>query len=316
MIPRPIEVSLYKILKEKKNKKFLLAVSGGLDSMALLYAFNEISKKLNFEFAVAYIHHGPAAAAQLQFRHQAREFVRDFCSSKKIPFFTNDEKSQKEVLVSEQQLRHLRLTELARIKKTTASDFVVFSHHRDDLLETRLLRLIRGTGPEGLIAMREEKGAILRPFLRHSKAQLKSYLQMMGRGEKKLWLEDPSNENSHFLRNWLRNKWLPALERRRSGSLSGIERSLQSLADLIADSGNLEAYFDGEKISRTLFLQLSLTDKRRVLAFYLRRKECKDFGLSHINELIKRLDVEQKDLTFSLLKKNWLANARHIWCEG
>jgi hypothetical protein len=60
---------------------------------------------------------------------------------------------------------------------------------------------------------------------------------------------------------------------------------------------------------------LTPSDKRRVLGAYLDQSGLRDYGLSHINELIKRLDVEQKVLTFRLLKKIWLANAKHIWCE-
>jgi hypothetical protein len=69
-------------------------------------------------------------------------------------------------------------------------------------------------------------------------------------------------------------------------------------------------------VLRPEYTGLSSAEKKRVWAQYLRQIGVKNYGLSHINELVKRLDVEQKDLTFILLKKRWLANARHIWCES
>jgi tRNA(Ile)-lysidine synthase len=312
MVVRPLEVSLYKILKEKRDKKFLLAVSGGMDSMALFFIFKELAKKLSFQFSVAHIHHGPASdSLQRAFRDGARSFVKKQTIAAGVPFFTNtvDEGTE---LKSEADFRKLRLEFLSQIKKQTASDFVVFAHHREDLLETRLLRLMRGTGPEGLVAMRVQKGAVLRPFLRHSKVELNSYLQLI-KGD---FVMDPSNEENNYLRNWLRNKWLPALEAKVPGACDRLEQSLQNIADLAVRPRNLKSCFEGDKILRSEFILLDLTDKRRVLGDYLRRYIGRDFGLSHINELIKRLDVEQNELTFKVLKKNWRANARHIWCES
>jgi tRNA(Ile)-lysidine synthase len=312
MVVRPLEVSLYKILKEKRDKKFLLAVSGGMDSMALFYIFKELAKKLSIQFSVAHIHHGPSLdSLQRAFRDGARAFVAKQCVDAGVPFFSNTVEEEIE-LKSEADFRRLRLEFLSQTKKQTASDIVVFAHHREDLLETRLLRLIRGTGPEGLVAMRVEKGAVLRPFLRHSKQELKRYLELV-QGE---FVIDPSNGENRYLRNWLRNTWLPALEVKVPGGAERLEQSLQNIADLAIRPRSLKSCFDGEKLLRSEFMLLDLADKRRVLGDYLRRHIGRDFGLSHINELIKRLDVEQNELTFKVLKKNWRANARHIWCES
>lgn len=315
MIPRPVEVGLHAFLSEKKGKSFLLAVSGGLDSMALLQAFYEVAPKIPVTFAVVHIHHGPGhgseAEEQKAFRDQAERFVKRACAEKKIPFFNNDISEIYRPLKSEQEFRRLRLEELAKLKAQSASDYVVFAHHADDLLETRLLRLIRGTGPEGLVAMKVENGVRLRPFLHHSRAELEEYVEKLSVP----WIEDPSNIKSHYLRNWLRNKWLPALERRYAGAAHSLGRSLQSIADFTQTAPSLEHCFEGERLLRSEFMLLSASDKRRVLGIYLRQVQCLHFGLSHLNELIKRLDVEQTDLTFRVLKKNWRANARHIWSE-
>lgn len=316
MIPRPVEVGLHAFLSEKKGKSFLLAVSGGLDSMALLQAFHEVAPKIPVEFAVAHIHHGPgagpAAEEQKAYRDQVERFVKKHCAEKKIRFFNNDISEMDRALKSEQEFRRHRLAELSKLKMQSESDYVVFAHHADDLLETRLLRLIRGTGPEGLMAMKVENGVRLRPFLQHSRRELEEYVEKMSVP----WLEDPSNTQSQYLRNWLRNKWLPALERRYAGAAHSLGRSLQSIADFTDSPPPVDHCFDQGRLLRSEFILLRPSDKRRVLGFYLRQAHCHDFGLSHLNELIKRLDVEQTELTFRVLKKNWRANARHIWCEG
>lgn len=324
MTPRPVEVSLRQLLDQYYGKSsdlpkaFLLAVSGGLDSMALLYAFIEMRKRLPLKIAVAHVHHGGGSPETVHFRNQAHDVVRDVCAANQVPFYTNitstdDLSHVPDYGASEAGLRRLRREALLEIKKRAQMPFVVFAHHRDDLLETRLMRLIRGTGSLGIVAMQIRRGAVLRPFLKLSRLDLEDYMRTVS-GH---WVEDPSNAQTDYLRNWIRGSWLPALEARQPGSKAVLAQSLNLLAQAVSKSDSLEHCFDVDgKIIRSELLSLSLEEKKRVFALYLRRQNVKDYGLSHINELVKRLDVERKELTFTLAQKNWLANARHIWCES
>ncbi len=321
MKPRPIEIGLRKFvdaLPESSRRSFLLAVSGGLDSMALLYAFVELRKRVALELSVAHIHHGGGDPSTVRFRNQSHDMVREFCAKNAIPFYTNitstnDLSGVPDYGTSEDAFRRLRREALVRIKQMSGARYVVFGHHHDDLLETRILRLIRGCGPLGLVSMQSKRGVVLRPFLPFPRHVIEEYIHAI-HGQ---WVEDPSNARTDYLRNWIRSSWLPALETRQPGSKAVMAKSLQLVAQAVSKKDSLELCFSADgKIIRSELLCLSLEDKKRVFAMYLQRKKVKDFGLSHVNELVKRLDVERKELTFKLAKKNWLANARHIWCEG
>lgn len=317
MTPRPVEVELHKYLSLIPKKSFLLAVSGGIDSMAMLYAFNEMKKRMDLDVRVAHIHHGRGNPEVVTFRNQSFEVVKETCEEFGLSFFSNIESVENLSEIpdygsSEESFRRLRYEALLKIKTETKSHFVVFAHHRDDLLETRLMRLLRGCGAQGLMAMSPKKGIVLRPFLRLERAQMEEYVH----GLNAHYVDDPTHGDFAYLRNWVRGAWLPALESRVPGSKAVIANSLNLIAYSVAKSELFSQCFtDDGKIIRSELLSLSLEEKKRVFALYLKRKNVKNYGLSHVNELVKRLDVERNELTFKLAQKNWLANARHIWCE-
>lgn len=317
MTPRPIEIELYKFFKPYKNKKFLLAVSGGADSMCLLYAFVELRKRWNLHFCVVHVHHGTGTNAQTQFRDRAYSFVKAECESLKVQFHSNITELSQVATVrdhthSEAGFRELRKDVFTKIKKRTQADALVLAHHKEDLLETRLMRLIRGCGAHGIVAMKRKKGSVLRPFLVFERADLEQYIQSI----KGHWVEDPSNSDVRYLRNWVRHSWLPLLEEKIPGSKAVLANSLHLLANSLQPEESMTRCFSSEgHILRPELLTLSLEDKKRVFAIYLKKQKVLNYGLSHVNELVKRLDVERKELTFKLAQKNWLANARHIWCE-
>jgi len=311
LIPRPLEIKLLKTLRELSGpRRILLAVSGGMDSMALLYVLKSLRDKVDHQFVVAHIHHG----GRNTHRDKAYKLVKQESTKAGFEFVSNiphlREAARLPSLKSEAALRKFRLENLKIIKQLKNCDLIVFAHHKEDLLETRLIRLIRGTGPQGLAAMSEKNGAVLRPFLSFSKEDLQNYLKRAG-GK---FTEDPTNESSQYLRNWLRNEWLPALEAVRPGANKALASSLEAVVESL-DTTPLVECLEDRKIIRSDFIALRDSDKRRVLGNYLKQQGFKDYGRSHINELVKRLDVEQKVLTFRLLKRMWLANARHIWCE-
>ncbi|MBY0384995.1 tRNA lysidine(34) synthetase TilS, partial [bacterium] len=226
-------------------------------------------------------------------------FIENLKDIKKLPVIKN----------SEAELRKYRKTVFREVWRKQAFDFLVFAHHADDLFETRLLRMLRGTGPQGLRAMSVENDTVLRPFLKISKQQLSDYLA------KDVYFTDPSNASSRYLRNWLRNQWLPQLEKARPGASRCLQQSIELILEATQSAPSLDFCFDQGKLLRSEYVGLPVPDKKRAWALYLKQMGTQNYGLSHINELVKRLDVEQKDLTFVLLKKRWLANARHIWCE-
>ena len=208
-----------------------------------------------------------------------------------------------------------RQTLEGQIKKASAGDrgWLVLAHHREDLMESRFIRLIRGTGGLGVSSMQVKNPPLLRPLLPLSRWELKNYLE--SKNEK--WLEDPSNGKNVYLRNWLRNQWFPLLEDKRPGSLSSLGRSLEVLAQCINVNEQTHPRvfqcIQGGQIYVSDFLTLSPQEKTQALALYMKTQGVRDYGLSHIREILKRLDSSQKKLEFQLLGRLWQLDSGRLY---
>lgn len=298
-----LEHHLWRELQEQRllPQKLLVGFSGGADSLALLWALHRVKKT---GLAAAYIHHGPGG--NTSYRDQAEQFCRDFCERHQIPFFV--QKYEGASLSSEAELREFRHRSLEHLRKQTGSDLLALAHHREDLLETRILRLIRGTGPQGLVAMRVLQGTFFRPFLKISKKDLLVYLEKYALSA----LEDPSNQDLHPLRNWLRQDWLRALEERQEGALNSLGRSLEALAEMGAVEELPEGLVIDQGLSRSHFLAASSSQQKRALARLLLQEGVRNFSQAHLEEIQKRLDNSQKDFTFRVGGVEWVVNAQQI----
>lgn len=298
-----LEHQLLKILKEQDllQKNILVGFSGGVDSMALLASLSRVMKG---RVSACFVHHGPGE--NVPYRERAENFCRNFCDTHGIDFYTEIHAGA--VLTSEAELRDFRHRTLEKWRLQTNSDLLALAHHREDLLETRLLRLIRGTGPQGLEAMRVLQAPLLRPFLKTSKKDLEKYLQ----ARSFLALEDPSNLDLNPFRNWIRNEWLVALEKRQEGAVNSLGRSLEILAENLDEASFSEEIFVENALSRPHYLSLSKTQQKRALASYLLSQNLRHFSQSHLEEVQKRLDNSQKELTFRVSGVDWVINAQQI----
>lgn len=302
-----------------RRDRFLLALSGGLDSMALLQIFLHAREHFKVEFSVAHFFHGESPdPIQRDYRHNARAFVEHLCRKSNVTYYCNSTEPLHDTdtfeSASEASLREKRYAYLWQIFEKENFDHLVTAHHRDDLLETRLIRLIRGTGPQGLESMSFQAPRLLRPLLETNREELKAHLVENNCG----WVEDPSNESSHPLRNWLRKKWLAELEEKHPGGVQSLARSLDLLVSQIHSHDldpALEACFEGEAFCLAPYWCLNETHKRLVVANYMKSQGLKNYGLSHINEVCKRLDTEKKRHTFLLLGRRWKVDAGRMSVE-
>lgn len=302
-----LEHQLWSVLKKERllDKTMLVGFSGGVDSLAVVWALFRVKKT---GVAACYVHHGPGE--NKAYRDQAAAFCQEFCLQQGIPFHTRTQNAA--VLKSEAELREFRYDSLREVQLQTKSDLLVLAHHREDLLETRLLRLIRGTGPQGLGAMRTLQGSLFRPFLRLSKSELQDYLDMFSLRA----FEDPSNKDLNPLRNWLRQEWLVALEKKQKGAVGSLARSLETLAEGLEENFLPEGLFVGKFLSRPHYLSLSERQQRQALASYLLAQGKRDFSQAHLEEIQKRLDNSQKDLNFRVCGVYWMVNAQQIQVQN
>ena len=216
---------------------------------------------------------------------------------------------------TEAGLRSLRYRVFKVLFQQVGADFLVLAHHADDLLQTRLMRLIRGSGPVGLRAMSFQRGPLLRPLLFTSRKHLEDFAT---RRQLK-WTEDPSNHHPHHnFRNWIRHKWLKDLEDKKPGAKKALFRSLALMVGK-QNPGSLLSFYqqkgmDSEGIHLPLLEKLGEGDKSRVLALFIRQKGFKNYSFSHVQELLKRLK-SKKTRPFYPAGQG-LANSNHpLWWQ-
>ncbi len=200
------------------NSNFLLAVSGGVDSMVLLHLFS----KSEFQFEVAHMNYGlrgtdsDADQALVEQWCHERSLV---CQTKKagIPVGRN-------VQLEARELRYAWFRELCSERSL---DFIVTAHHGDDLVETFFINLIRGSGLKGLKSIPEITSEVIRPLLSASREEIEAYATE----NEILWREDASNQSDKYLRNQIRHNILPVLSGLKDQALDQVKASIAHLAD-------------------------------------------------------------------------------------
>ncbi|NLO22735.1 MAG: tRNA lysidine(34) synthetase TilS [Fibrobacter sp.] len=214
---------LPKDVKTFQDKRLLLAISGGLDSMVLLDYFLKRKKHIGYSsIHVCHVNHGVRGLES----EKDANFVAAYCKKNNISFQiknlkTKDFDSKQSF---EAKARELRYKELFNLQKTQGFDLILTAHHADDQAETVYMRMHRGTSIKGLQGILEQrKDLIYRPFLHLSKTDLLDY----AKDHSLTWREDASNKSTVFWRNQIRIKTLPYLERIESGSIQKLAKIAQ-----------------------------------------------------------------------------------------
>jgi tRNA(Ile)-lysidine synthase len=217
------EQQLASLVSEHSQKKWLIAVSGGLDSMVLLHLMLEL--KLNI--AVAHCNFGLRAEAS----DADASLVSTFCHKHQIPFhlkvFETEKFAQDNRLSTQMAARELRYSWFENLRQTEGFDFVCTAHHLDDQLETFIINLSRGTGLNGLTGIPALQKNICRPLLHFSRLEIESFAEK----HQILWREDASNQSDYYLRNQIRHHVTPALKNISHDFLSSFEKTLSHLQD-------------------------------------------------------------------------------------
>jgi len=185
------------------NKRYLLACSGGLDSMALAHLLHASGIQLE----LAHVNFGLRGEDS----DGDEEFVKNWAQDRSILIHVHRadtvEWADKNGISIQMAAREIRYEFFEKIRRQQNLEGILLAHHQDDQLETIFLNLARGTGIEGLYGMSERRGWLIRPLLPFSRAQLDSYMEEV----KQTWREDRSNASSDYKRNKLRHSGLPAL---------------------------------------------------------------------------------------------------------
>jgi tRNA(Ile)-lysidine synthase len=251
-----------------------IAYSGGLDSHVLLQVLASIQNKIKPKLIAVHINHGISNDADLWVKHCQR-----ICEDLVIEFQTfSVDLSHKSDKGTEAFAREKRYEVLGNL--INSHDLLLTAHHMDDQVETILLQLMRGSGPDGLVGMpraREfSKGILLRPLLDYSREEIRDYAL----SESLSWVEDESNKSNKYDRNFLRNRIIPELITRWPGALKTMQRAARHQAEarsLINEiSGSdldvvCESIYTKVDISR--FNNLSGIRKKNVLRAWIKKNK-------------------------------------------
>jgi len=188
------------------GSKVLVALSGGVDSVSLLHVLLKLRRFLEIEVSAAHLNHMIRVSAS-----RDEQFVRDLCSKMGVRLYTDrvDVPAfcvQRKIGI-EEGARIIRYNFFERIMRESGSDFLALGHNLNDLAETVLHRLIRGTGLTGFVCMYPKDGYKIRPFLYFKRQEIESYAQR----NSILYVEDETNFDTTYTRNYIRHRVLPLL---------------------------------------------------------------------------------------------------------
>lgn len=205
----------------QQSETVLLAISGGIDSMAMLHLF----KSMDFTFAVAH--------CNFQLRGEESEedahFVKTSAEMLGVPFymarFETIAYAEENKLSIQMAARELRYTWFENIRKTNGYAYIATAHNADDSTETFLINLSRGCGIDGLTGIKPKSASLIRPLLFASREQISLYTKRKGI----IFREDSSNASDKYLRNFIRHNVLPVLDEAHQNYRNGIRTTIQNL---------------------------------------------------------------------------------------
>lgn len=204
-----------------QRKPTLLAVSGGLDSMVMMYLYYNAG----LPFAVAHCNfqlRDKESMADEKFVRQEARYLKAEIYVKKFETKQYASKQQLSVQVAARKLRYRFFSELC---KRHGYDYCATAHHSDDNAETFFIHLLRGTGIAGEAGIPVKQGYFVRPLLFASRKEILEYAC-----EKKIeWREDTSNEDDHYLRNRIRHHLMPVLDAISPSYRHVIERHIENM---------------------------------------------------------------------------------------
>ena len=275
-----------------KDKKLLLAVSGGIDSMVLLDLFY----KLRFDICVVHCNF------QLRGKESKGDemLVREICQDRYIPYFIETfdtlefaKENKFSIQLAARKLRYDWFQELLSL----GYDYVLTAHHLDDNVETFLINFTRGTGLEGLTGIPAQNGNIIRPLLPFSREEIENYAQ----ANQIQWREDSSNASDKYFRNKLRHNIVPTLKELNTGFLDSFQNTLHHLQQsesLVNDASKLVFEKVVEEKENKLEIHLKPLLEFQNYKAYL-YQWLKNYGFSAWNDIYDLVEAQSGKQVFS-----------------
>ncbi len=275
------------------NKKLIIAISGGLDSMVLLHLFQNLIQEI--------------AIAHCNFQLRGLEsfgdqnFVQDYALANDIPIFVTQfdtENFAKDYKLSTQvAARNLRYDWFYELLESENYDYILTAHHADDNLETFLINLSRGTGLDGLVGIPSQNDKIIRPLLFFSRQEIENYAN-----ENNIkWREDSSNASDKYLRNKIRHNLIPELKELNPYFLESFKKTqiyLQESQTMVEDAAIMIYQQVAKEVGKEIHFDLlklkTLSNFKSYLYQWLQ-----EFGFSAWNDIYDLVDSQSGKIIYS-----------------
>lgn len=263
-----------------------MAVSGGVDSMALL---GLLQSHGGYELIVAHLDHGIRSDSE-----EDRRLIEAVANMLGLPFFYREAKLGDGT--SEAEARRVRYGFLNQIKDEQAAAAIITAHHQDDVLETAIINILRGTGRKGLTSLSSNE--IVRPLLNVPKRKLIKY----AKSHKLSWREDSTNFDNSYLRNYVRHNIVPRFdEASRDRFMELIYKTKvtnEELDDLLAK------YLENSSVTmlnRPELVKLSHDLALEVMAGWLRLNNIRAFDRKTLERLVVAVKTGKPGQTFPVM---------------
>lgn len=278
-----------------ENDVVLLAVSGGRDSVCLLDAMATLSEMYDFDIVICHINH------HIRDNEAKRDevFVVDLANQLSIHCITKDvyalEYSKDKGLSLEESARILRYKALEEIRKELIDNdsssnnkryFIATAHHKKDQVETIIHNIIRGSGLYGIKGMNFISGYYIKPLLNIDRKDIEEYLKDFSLQ----YVEDSTNEDETYTRNFIRKKIIPAFE-------TINDKALDHIVNLSNDIVLLYDYLDDIVVKELNDITVYATDKEYTIDSLKFKNIKKLIQIEIIKKILDRLNINKKDIT-------------------
>ena len=279
--------------------------------MVLLHLLQQLAPRYSWQLSALHVHHGISPNADAW-----ENFCADLCVQHHIPLCIEHVNiaplREHGIEAAARQLRHAAFAK-------QSCDFVAVAHHADDQAETLLLQLLRGAGVRGasampvlgsskrpLLAERGDAPKVLRPLLHCSRQEILDYAA----AHHLQWIEDESNQDDSYPRNFLRHRILPLLGEKFSAYRDSLARSAQHFAeagDLLDELARLDAAqeIEGKTLAVTALQALSLPRAKNLLRYFLHRQGATMPQAVHLDEMLQQLCSARSDAVVHVAYGEW-----------
>ncbi len=298
----------------KKGDRIIAGVSGGADSICLLFVLLELQKEISFDLIVVHVNHklrGAEADAD-------EAYVKGLCEKYGIPFqsYSRDveliAKNRKQS--TEEAGREVRREAFREAMRDYGAVKIALAHHKNDSVETFFMNLARGTGLKGLGGIRPVSGEYIRPLLCLERAEIEEYLHRQGI----VYCVDVTNSQDHYTRNRIRNHVIPYMEREvNAKTVFHIAETMKQLQEIQGyleeqtenyfemsvrreDGGYLVSAENFEKIPTVL---QPLVIKKVLIAISGKEKDLEEIHLKNLRRLFEKQAGRGVDLPYGMVGK-------------